>query len=471
MRLLVILVVLVISFDAIDCYNRLSVLPIVLNQFNKFIVNKNGKALKSSSTIDSPPVQGKVAINTPLNVRIDDVWYDLSKWRKSHPAGEHWIDLYKGRDATEVMHAFHSDDARKQFPRIMKSKESVEELNSQAAPVSQLTRNFRDLRNKLEKDGWWKRDYLHEARLLSIWATLFVTGLATAKTMPILATVCLALANVQSGWIGHDYAHGVDKFSFTLKNFAAYASGLSPTWWSDKHNKHHALTNEIGVDEDLATEPVLYVYPPNPKKDNIFRKFQHYYFFLPLSLLFAIWRLDSATLCIKDSLTGFKRKSQFELLGLVAHYSLMAALVPLKVFIPQVFLAGFITAVIVTVTHQSEELFEQHNPDFVDAQFKSTRNAKTRTVVTDWLWGGMQWQLEHHLFPSMPRSKYPALSKVLKEFAIANNIEYRITDELDILVLNWKTYQKNALAAAIDGQKHYEGKAISWGGRGEVVPV
>jgi hypothetical protein len=52
-----------------------------------------------------------------------------------------------------------------------------------------------------------------------------------------------------------------------------------------------------------------------------------------------------------------------------------------------------------------------------------------------------------------------------------NNIEYRITDEIEILFLNWNTYRKNALALANKEAKHYEGKAISWGGRGEVVPV
>lgn len=467
MKLIIFFVVIVVLLEYIECYNKLSLIPIVLNR----IVNKKSSLLLASTIDVSVSKDKSIGLKAPLNVRIDDVWYDLGGWRKAHPAGEHWIDLFKDRDATEVMHAFHSEDARKQFQRLPKSKENIEELNKQAAPVTQLTKNFRNLRDKLEKDGWWKRDYLHEARLLSIWGALFVTGLLTAKTNPTLAIITLALANVQSGWIGHDYAHGVDKFSFTLRNFAAYASGLSPTWWSDKHNKHHALTNEIGVDEDLATEPVLYVYPPNPNKDSIFRKFQHYYFFLPLSLLFTIWRIDSATLCIKDALTGFKRKSQNELIGLIAHYSLMAAMVPLKVFVPAVFLAGFITAVIVTVTHQSEEHFDEHNPDFVDAQFKSTRNAKTRTIVTDWLWGGMQWQLEHHLFPSMPRSKYPALSKILKEFANENNIEYRITDEIEILFLNWNTYRKNALALANKEAKHYEGKAISWGGRGEVVPV
>lgn len=46
-----------------------------------------------------------------LVCRIDDKWVDLTNWRRAHPAGSHWIDAFDQRDATEVMHAFHSDKA------------------------------------------------------------------------------------------------------------------------------------------------------------------------------------------------------------------------------------------------------------------------------------------------------------------------------------------------------------------------
>lgn len=66
----------------------------------------------------------------------------------------------------------------------------------------------------------------------------------------------------------------VDKFANTLRPFAAIAAGLGPTWWSDKHNKHHALTNEMGVDEDIATDPFLFTWAPDPKYDSPLRKIQ-----------------------------------------------------------------------------------------------------------------------------------------------------------------------------------------------------
>lgn len=423
--------------------------------------------LKMSTTIDGK-IEAAKKTRESLDVRIDDVWYDLSGWRNTHPAGDHWIDLYRNRDATEVMHGFHSEKGRTMFQRLPRSK-NAENLDEMVGDVSPLTRNFRKLRNQLEADGWWKRDLLHEARLIGIWATLFATGVVLSKTMPILAVILLGLANTSAGWIGHDYIHGVDKFSFAMRNFAALTAGMSPTWWSDKHNKHHAVTNEVGVDEDIATEPAIFIYPPSPEKDTPIRKFQHFYLPLPMSLLFMIWRLDSAKLCIKDAFNNFKRKTQWESLSQIIHYSFMLTFVPIPVFLGQLFFAGLMTATIVTVTHQSEELFFEHNRDFVDAQFRSTRDAKCANIFTDWLWGGMQYQLEHHLFPSMPRSKYPALSKILKSFAIENKIEYRVTDELEILFMNWNKYRKTATVPAVPGQTHFEGKEINWGGRGEIV--
>ena len=114
-----------------------------------------------------------------------------------------------------------------------------------------------------------------------------------------------------------------------------------------------------------------------------------------MSLLFYVWKIDSLKLVIKDAMNGFKRKTQYEFAGLLLHYTILYNFVPLSSIIAYTFLSGLITAIIVTVTHQSEELFTKHNPDFVEAQLLSTRNAKCHNIFTDWLWGGMQYQLEH----------------------------------------------------------------------------
>lgn len=389
---------------------------------------------------------------TSLDVRIHNQWYDLSGWRKAHPAGDHWIDWYDGRDATEVMDAFHSEKAQEMYKRLPKSKaETAASLETTAAPDTKLQVAFRELRSQLEKEGWWERDMFHEAKLLGIFGSLVVGAAATAQSVPFVSFVLLSLSMTAAGWLGHDYVHGVDNFSNRLRNFAAYAAGLSPTWWSDKHNKHHALTNEMGVDEDIATNPFLYTWAPNPSDDSPLRKVQHYVFWVAFSFMFALWRFDSMKVAI-NAVEQKRPGAKGELYGLLAHYAVLFTLFPINVWLPAIFLSGLVSALIVTPTHQSEELFADYQPDWVKAQFDSTRNAVTTNPFSEWIWGGMQYQLEHHLFPSMPRSKYPALKERLQAFCAQHpEVTYRESGEFEILKMNWETYRDVAQMPAVEG--------------------
>lgn len=390
---------------------------------------------------------------TSLDVRMHGEWYDLSGWRKAHPAGAHWIDWYDGRDATEVMDGFHSDKAREMYQRLPKSKpETAAMLSATVPPDSATQLAFRDLREQLEKDGWWERDMVHEFTQLGIWASLVLAAGATAHTVAPVSCFLLALSMTAAGWLGHDYIHGVDKFSDRLRLFAPVAAGLAPTWWSDKHNKHHALTNEMGVDEDIATDPFLYTWAPDPSQDSPLRRIQHLIFWIPFSALFALWRVDSVKVTV-EAIESKRPEAKSELYALLAHYAVLFTVFPVAVWLPAVFISGLMSALIVTPTHQSEELFEDFQNDFVTAQVQSTRNAVTTNPFSEWIWGGMQYQLEHHLFPSMPRNKYPKLRGILMKFAEDNKIPggYRETGEFEILRMNWELYKTVAGQDAVPG--------------------
>ncbi|CAE7226888.1 fat-3, partial [Symbiodinium pilosum] len=150
------------------------------------------------------------------------------------------------------------------------------------------------------------------------------------------------------------------------------------------------------------------------------RRVQHLTMPLSFSMLFYIWRLDSIKVVWKELRKAKPRKGAVgEAVMLAAHWAMVFAFVPLKIIPIYILLSGFITALITTATHQSEEMFEDFNPDFVDNQFRTTRDAVVENPFEKWVWGGMQYQLEHHLFPSMPRSRYPALQPILKKFAEA----------------------------------------------------
>merc|ERR1712205_298715 len=77
---------------------------------------------------------------------------------------------------------------------------------------------------------------------------------------------------------------------------------------------------------------------------------------------------------------------------------------------------GFLVGSLVTATHQSEEIMYEDG-SFVDIQFRSTREADVKNPLERWLWGGMDTQLIHHLFPTMPRYKLHKLRPIMQEWA------------------------------------------------------
>merc|ERR1740124_1916712 len=163
------------------------------------------------------------------------------------------------------MDAFHSEKGRRMVARLPKTKAAAAtELEASAPEITSTTSAFRKLRQQLEDDGWFRRDVKREATLLGIWTGCVLGGAFFSRTIPPLGIFLTALAMTQAGWLGHDYVHGVDKWCDRFRQLTTIGGGLGCTWWSDKHNKHHALTNEQGVDEDIATDPFLYTWAPSP---------------------------------------------------------------------------------------------------------------------------------------------------------------------------------------------------------------
>ncbi|KAG5177566.1 fatty acid desaturase [Tribonema minus] len=396
-----------------------------------FTPAKVGRALlpvqRVSTLPDATPVAAP-AVAAPkknrLHVQIGNAVYDLTGWRAKHPAGSHWIDRFHQKDATDVIYAFHSDEAMQMFERLPRAR-GVEAVEPDAT-----TLKFRELRAKLVADGWFKREWQHEAFLLVAQMTQFAVGVALARSGHVLAGTCvLGVAHTTCGWLAHDFIHGRGKWPSFMRYFGCLTVGLGAKWWSEKHNLHHAFTNLVGVDEDIMVEPALYLWSPTEERDKPWRKFQHFLWPVPFSALFAMWRIDS----IK---TALKLKLWPEIVALSLHYVALLALVGPGVALGHIMLGGLLTATIVTVTHTAEEMLMDDEMSFVEAQFRTTRDAKCTDPLSEYVWGGMQYQLEHHLFPTLPRYKYARLVPVIKQWAAENGLEYRVTGAWKIIADN-----------------------------------
>ena len=348
----------------------------------------------------------------------------------------------------QVMHAFHSDRALSMLSRLPKATSTP----AGVPPPTPLTLRFREFRAQLVQEGWWARDVTREASNLMPCVGLLLAGTALARVQPLLATILLALGSSASGWLAHDYVHGRGRWCAFMRPFGALVNGHSATWWSNKHNLHHARTNEVGVDEDIMSDPFFFLWAPDPERDVAWRKFQHLYVAPVYSILFALWRFNSLKTVISSRLWR-------EAAPLALNYLWLACL-PVPVAIGHIFLAGLISAIIVTVTHQSEDMFDGLQHDWVLAQFRSTRNARTSNPFSEWLWGGMQYQLEHHLFPTMPRYRYRRLAPRLKQWAAEQGVEYREDSEAEVLLRNFRMLRDVAHEPAVTGAPATRGKSV-----------
>lgn len=81
-------------------------------------------------------------------------------------------------------------------------------------------------------------------------------------------------------------------------------------------------------------------------------------------------------------------------------------------------------------------------------QFMGTRDVICPDWITEYIFGGMQYQLEHHLFPTMPRYKYRSLAPVVEKWAKENGLDYKADSLWTMLKCHWATLEKAAAVAA-----------------------
>jgi len=241
--------------------------------------------------------------------------------------------------------------------------------------------------------------------------------------------------------------HGRGGVSYVLgRMLGGLVNGFSATWWSDKHNTHHVHTNQLGVDSDIANDPILHLWIPAEHKDFAYRRFQHMYYHMVYAFLYVSWRIQSFQ-------WSRDRSNYTELACMLANYTWLVAILPWKVSICSVLLGGWLVSEIVTATHQSEEILTESDAStFVEDQFRTTRDVHSDSVFFNYLWGGMQYQLEHHLFPTMPKYRYSAVVPLLQKFARENGLDYRSSSVSEIFKMNYRTMKKFAAVHTLHPQ-------------------
>jgi fatty acid desaturase len=369
-----------------------------------------------------------------LYLYINKQWYDLTQWQNIHPGGREILQNLNGKDATDAFYSLHSEDAIKRLSHLKPCTSIHVQYTLPYIEPTTLTLSFRELRQNLIDKGYFNRSIFWELfyHISVYFLCLFGTFCHFYWGYNLLAILAIGFGMQQAGWIGHDYSHGRGTWMRWLcRTLTGFINAFSPTWWSHKHNTHHVYTNNLGIDTDVSNDPIFHLFFPSKDKDIWFRSYQHLYFIPVYSLLYLSWRWQSLQ-------HSFRTYNYYELLLMLPNY-IWLYMLGWQITLCSILLGGFLVAILVTATHQSEKMLIDSNNSFVETQFLTTCDARCDNFFMEWLWGGMQYQLEHHLFPTMPKYNYVRIRPIVKQWAKDNGIEYKCESVWSIWYRNYQT--------------------------------
>jgi fatty acid desaturase len=246
----------------------------------------------------------------------------------------------------------------------------------------------------------------------------------------------LAVMFTQFGFLGHDAGHrqilGSRRASYVLGILLANLGiGLSYGWWVGKHNRHHAHPNTEGADPDIAIPVLAFSAGQAQSRRSLARLLYRYqaFLFFPMLLGEAI-SLHVSSIHALVSSSSRRRPAEACLLAThVAGYLTIVFLVlsPVKaiVFIlVQQGLFGLYLGMSFAPNHKGMPILESGDQtDFLRRQVLTSRNVRGGWL-TDTALGGLNYQIEHHLFPSMPRPNLRQAQALIKEFCHQHGLPY-----------------------------------------------
>ncbi|MBP8535114.1 acyl-CoA desaturase [Streptomyces sp. MK37H] len=275
------------------------------------------------------------------------------------------------------------------------------------------------------------------------WAAFLLIG---DSWWQLIVAAVLAFAFTQCGFRGHEAGHrqlfhGKRANDATGLVFGNLFIGLGFGWWVAKHNRHHAHPNQVGRDPDIETGAVVFIDHEARGRTGVagFVTRHQASLFFPMLLLEG-WALHVATFrALRRGRTSAPAPLAVEVLALLVHVAayltvVLLILSPLKALafvVVQQALFGLYMGVSFAPNHKGMAMPGEHDrPDFLRGQVLTSRNVRGGRVI-DFVLGGLNYQIEHHLFPSMPRTALPAAQSLIRAYCAELALPYAQTSLVD----------------------------------------
>ncbi len=299
---------------------------------------------------------------------------------------------------------------------------------------TQLSRQIKQAGLLERRHGWYAAKIgLNLALLAAGWVTFAVIG---ESWLQLVTAAYLAVVFTQIAFVGHDAGHRQIFRSRRANDLAGLVHanvlvGVSFDWWVGKHNRHHSNPNHEDLDPDVTITALAFTADQASSKHGLVRLIARYqaWLFFPLLLLEAA-HLHLAS--IKDVLRRSGRANAIEGLLLLTHVAayltaLLLVLSPLQAvafIVVQQGLFGLYLGCSFAPNHKGmPTLTEADQLDFLRRQVLTSRNVRGSWLV-DYVLGGLNYQIEHHLFPNMPRPNLRRAQPLIRAFCEQHGLDY-----------------------------------------------
>ncbi|XP_070570639.1 acyl-CoA 6-desaturase-like [Ptychodera flava] len=383
-------------------------------------------------------------------VIINDKVYDITDWCHRHPGGRRVISHYAGEDATDPFTAFHPD---KNFVRKFLKPLYLGDLAKDDQKQAEIVSDFRDLRKKAEEMGLFEPNLLffgaHLGHIILLellgWLNLLYFG---TGWVPLLVTACLlTIMQAQAGWLQHDLGHlsvfKTSKANHLVHNFVIGGlKAASASWWNFRHFQHHAKPNIIAKDPDVALPYLFLLGDKMPvswgkkKKGFMPYNWQHEYFFLlgPPLLLPIDFHIENLILVFKWRRWGDLAWTCFYFTRLFMMYTpLLGGWGTFALYMFVRFLESHWFVWVTQMNHIPMDIDKEQHKHWLPLQLQATCNVDP-SFFNDWFTGHLNFQIEHHLFPTMPRHNYHKIAPLVKSLCKKHSVTYESKNLLTAMV-------------------------------------
>ena len=314
----------------------------------------------------------------------------------------------------------------------------------QQAPAASAPRRgseYAELSRQVKQAGLLERRAAYYAWKIAVTAGMLAAGwaafvVAGDSWWQLGVAAFLAAAFTQIAFLAHDAGHR-QVFSTRRASYVAgillgnLCIGLSYGWWVDKHNRHHAHPNQQDADPDIALSVLAFTSARARASRGAARlmfRCQAYLFF-PMLLLEAV-SLHVTSIQALTRRTPRRRSWERALITIHAVGYLTAVFVvlsPVKAvvfMIVQQGLFGLYLGCSFAPNHKGMPVLDAGDrSDFLRRQVLTSRNVRGGWL-TDFALGGLNYQIEHHLFPSMPRPNLRRSQAMIERFCRQRGIPY-----------------------------------------------